>query len=126
MNFVKIATKSYIIKNKLFNKKTIMKSTNKNIISKVAIGIIFLIGMLGVAAQVTAEFMGDSLADQEAAYKLHHESLKMDIEAHCLEEISMAKKKLENHYAGQTTLPKEEIERLGIKAEGQNLACRTF
>lgn len=103
-----------------------MKSTNKNIISKIIVGIIFAIGMLGVAAQVTAEFMGDSLADQETAYKLQHDSIKLSIEAHCLQEIAMAKKKLENNYSGQIVLSKEDITRLVTKAEGQNLACRTF
>lgn len=105
----------------------------KDLIAKIAVGSLLAIGVLGIGAQVTAEFMGDSLDTMEQSYKLEVDNIAASkaqtqklIEANCLTEIAMAKRKLEKHYSNEQLIPKEEIQAKVDKAEGKNLRCRTF
>lgn len=105
----------------------------KNLGSKITVGFLLIISVLGVGTQVAAEFMGDSLDTMEQSYKLEVANIESSkaqtqklIEANCLTEIAMAKRKLEKHYANEQLIPKEEIQVKVDKAEGRSLRCRTF
>lgn len=95
----------------------------------VSIILIIITGSIGVAI---AANMGpsNSLDDMTVVYQRMQDEIKSldalrasKVETCKLQEVSLAKRKLEMYYSDESKLSVEDRDRLLLKAEGQNLTC---
>lgn len=122
------------------NQTTIDNQVARKATNILGIGLAVVTGIILVAT-IASAFVGPSTRENmEAGYALMIEGVKESsinidlqisthnklVEACELQEQSIAKKKLEEHYAGTNEIDTSEIERLTAKAEGRNLACGGF
>ena len=104
-----------------------IKHNTKHYVKIISISIgIFLVGFLMVDSYVSAETGGDDaiLINMEASYSKQSEAITLQIQAHCNQEVAIAKRKLENHFADKAPLDDEKLGVLTEKAKGINLSCR--
>lgn len=98
---------------------------------KIIVGVIFtlIVGMAGVA--IASNFgPSNSLDDMATVYQRMQDEIKdidalrvSKVETCKLQEVALAKRKLEMYYSDESKLSSEDRDRLLLKAEGQNLVC---
>lgn len=98
---------------------------------KIIVGVVLTL-ILSMAGVAIASNMGpsNSLDDMAVVYQRMQDEIKaMDalraskVETCKLQEVSLAKRKLEMYYSDESKLSVEDRDRLLLKAEGQNLVC---
>jgi len=95
----------------------------------VSVILIIITGSIGVAIAANLG-PSNSLDDMAVVYSRMQDEIKaMDalraskVETCKLQEVSLAKRKLEMYYSDESKLSVEDRDRLLLKAEGQNLVC---
>lgn len=98
---------------------------------KIIVGVVLTL-ILGMAGAALASNMGpsNSLDDMATVYQRMQDEIKSldvlrasKVETCKLQEVSLAKRKLEMYYSDESKLSVEDRDRLLLKAEGQNLVC---
>lgn len=125
--------KTKIMKTQNIDNQTSLITPKKDwgkVVSLVTLGIFIVPVFVAMAASALGP--SNMLEDMETVYERQQDEISRTLallheqtETLCLQEVSIAKKKAEDHYAGRTVLTPEELERIILKAEGRNLACRS-
>ncbi len=100
---------------------------------KIIVGVILALILSMAGAAIASNFgPSNSLDDMATVYQRMQDEIKAidalrasKVETCRLQEVSLAKRKLEMYYSDESKLSVEDRDRLLLKAEGQNLICGT-
>ena len=106
--------------------KTTTKETGRKIARYFFLGLLLITFALIITSNIVDAFNFSSTEALQNTYSQQMEILGRQVKATCDIEIDLAKSKLADHYSDRIKLESNDIARLGAKAEGKNLECKSF